>query len=130
MRKSVEALVAAGRGEDARAALSDVLRIAPQDPESWLAAGKLECALGRDQTGLEYVEEAARLDPRSIEANEIARNICVACGLYERALHHDARPHRGARRARSSRSMPRRYQIMMLLFRALLLAKGELSASR
>jgi predicted O-linked N-acetylglucosamine transferase (SPINDLY family) len=91
LRRTVDALLAAGKQEDARTVLSDALRIAPQDPDLWLNAGKLDCALGRDQTGLDCVEEAARLDPNSIEANEIARNICVAGGLYERAVHYSDR---------------------------------------
>jgi predicted O-linked N-acetylglucosamine transferase (SPINDLY family) len=91
MRTSIEALLAAGRPEDARAVLSDALRIAPHDAQTWLAAGKLELALGRVQAGLEHIEEAARLAPHAMEANEIARSICVAVGLYDCSMHYSER---------------------------------------
>ncbi len=86
LRITAGALLAAGKQDDARTALSDALRLAPHDAELWLTAAKLDCALGRAETGLAYVEEAARLDPHCIDANEIARSICVAGGLYERAV--------------------------------------------
>jgi protein O-GlcNAc transferase len=89
--RAAEGFLAAGRHGDARAALVDGLRIAPRDPALRLAIGKLDCARGRAQFGLEYVEEAARLDPDSWEANEIARRICAAAGLHERALRYGGR---------------------------------------
>lgn len=90
-RANADALLAVGRLEDARATLLDALRLAPRDAELQLAAGKLDCAHGRAQSGLERVEEAARLGPEFIEANEIARRICTAAGLYERALRYSDR---------------------------------------
>jgi predicted O-linked N-acetylglucosamine transferase (SPINDLY family) len=91
MRESVAALLEAGRIVDARAVVMDALRIAPLDAGFWLAAGKIESALGRTQTGLNHVEEAARLDPNSIEANEIALSSCAAAGLREPALRYSER---------------------------------------
>jgi protein O-GlcNAc transferase len=91
LRSTAAALLTACKYADAFAALSEAVRIAPSDADLWLTAGKLACALGRNQTGLEHVEEAARLDCRSAEANEIARRICAAGGLYERAVHYSER---------------------------------------
>ena len=84
--RRAEELQAAGRGAQALTAVSQALRLAPLQADLWLTAGKLASALGHSQTGLEHIEEAARLDPQSYEANEIARRICVAGGLYDRAL--------------------------------------------
>jgi protein O-GlcNAc transferase len=79
-------LLTAGRHQDARAMLFEALRIAPYDAALCLAVGKLEILLGRSQAGLEFVEQAAQLDPQYIEANDIARQICIGGGLYERAV--------------------------------------------
>ena len=91
LRKSAGALLVAGKQADARAALSDALRIAPHDAALWLTAGKLDCALGRMEAALECVEEAARLDPQCVEANEMARIICASGGLYERGVRYGER---------------------------------------
>jgi protein O-GlcNAc transferase len=91
LRSTADALLVAGKLEDALATLSDWLRIAPQDAELRLMVGTLESSFGRHEAGLEHIEEAARLDPDSIEANEIARRICTAGGLYERAVHYGER---------------------------------------
>jgi predicted O-linked N-acetylglucosamine transferase (SPINDLY family) len=84
-------LIAAGKPQDALTMLSDALRIAPYDAALCLSVGKLEILLGRSQTGLGYVEDSARLKPDYVEANEIARQICVAGGLYDRAVHYSER---------------------------------------
>jgi protein O-GlcNAc transferase len=86
MRSTADGLSAEGKFEDARALLLDAVHIAPDDAQLWIAAGRLDCANGRPQSGLDYIEQAVLLDSRSAEANEIARRICVAAGLYERAL--------------------------------------------
>jgi len=91
VRIEAEALLAAGKAQDARALWSEGLRLAPQDADAWLQASKLDAALGRDQTALDCAEEAVRLDPQSLAANDVARNICVAAGLVERALEHSDR---------------------------------------
>ncbi len=91
LRNTADVLLAAGKREDALATLSDWLRLAPLDAELRLTLGTLECSFGRPETGLAHVEEAARLDPTSIPANEIARRICVAGGLYERARRYGER---------------------------------------
>lgn len=91
LRRTAEAQLASAKPQEALQTLSDALRIAPNDPELCLAIGKLECAIGRPQTGLQHIETAAQLAPRSIEAHEIARRICVAGGLYERAIHYSDR---------------------------------------
>jgi protein O-GlcNAc transferase len=91
LRTTAEGLVAAGKFKDARMLLADALEIAPADPQLWLIAGRLDCGLGSPQTGLDNVERAVRLDPSSEEANEIARRICSAAGLYERAVHYGER---------------------------------------
>ena len=85
VRRETEELFRTGKGEDARALWSEALRLAPQDAVVWLEASQLDAALGRDQTALDYAEEAARLDPCSLPAADLARNICVAAGLPERA---------------------------------------------
>jgi protein O-GlcNAc transferase len=85
---TAEEFLAAGKHQDALTMLSDALSIAPHDAALCLAVGKLEILLGRNETGLEYVENAARIDPAYLEANEIARQVCVAGGLYDRALHY------------------------------------------
>jgi protein O-GlcNAc transferase len=81
-------LLTAGKQQDALVMLLDALRIAPHDAALCLAVGKLEILLGRNQTGLDYVEQAAGLNPGYVEANEIARQICIGGGLYQRAVHY------------------------------------------
>jgi predicted O-linked N-acetylglucosamine transferase (SPINDLY family) len=88
VRRDTEALFRDGKAEDARSLWSEALRLAPQDAGVWLEASQLDAALGRDQTALDYAEEAARLDPRSLAAADLARNICAAAGLPERAEPH------------------------------------------
>jgi predicted O-linked N-acetylglucosamine transferase (SPINDLY family) len=91
MRTAAEELMAQGKLKDAHALLLDALQIVPHDAALWLTAGRLDCALGRPQLGLDNVERAVRLDPESIEANEVARRICTAAGLYDRAVHYAER---------------------------------------
>jgi protein O-GlcNAc transferase len=89
--KTAKELLAAGRPQDALTTLSDALRIAPYDSALRLSVGKLHVLLGRSQAGLEHVEESARLNPNYLEANDVARQICVAGGLYDRAVRYSER---------------------------------------
>jgi protein O-GlcNAc transferase len=91
LRAAATGLASQGNATDALAALYEALRISPQSADLWLTAGKLASALGLEQVGLEHIEEAVRLDPGCYEAVEIARRICVAGGLYERAVRYSER---------------------------------------
>lgn len=86
LRAAATDLAEQGKPKDALAALYEALRISPQSADLWLAAGKLASSLGLEQVGLEHIEEAARLAPGCYETVEIARRICVAGGLHERAV--------------------------------------------
>ena len=82
---AANALLAGGNLQDALPVLLEALRIAPYDAAVLLAVGKLEILLGHHQIGLDYVEKSAQLDAGYVEAQEIARQVCVAGGLYPRA---------------------------------------------
>jgi predicted O-linked N-acetylglucosamine transferase (SPINDLY family) len=87
LRHAADALLAADRYEEARRLLLDAVAIAPGDATLRVALGRLDCSHGRAQSGLDHIEQAIELAPHLVEATEIARRICVAAGLYERALH-------------------------------------------
>jgi predicted O-linked N-acetylglucosamine transferase (SPINDLY family) len=91
LRARAAALAAQGESEAARAALLEALELAPKAADLWLQLGILDCAHGRAQSGLERLEEAARLEVDTVEASEAARRVCASAGLYERGLRHGER---------------------------------------
>jgi protein O-GlcNAc transferase len=88
LRHTAEELAKQGKLRESLTALEESVKIAPKAADLWLAAGKIALQLGLMTTSLRYCEEAAHLDPSSFEAVDIARQISVGAGLYERVVHY------------------------------------------
>ncbi len=89
----IDRLHGEGRLDEAFECCRDALRIAPDSAAIWLHAGCLTQEMGYDYMSLPYYEKAASLEPTSYAAVDSVRRICVAKGLYERAVRYSKLAH-------------------------------------
>jgi predicted O-linked N-acetylglucosamine transferase (SPINDLY family) len=93
LRAVIIASLGSSRIGDALAALDQAFAISPDAVVGWLTGGDITVELGRrglNSVRLRYAEEAVRRAPRSAQAVDLARRICVLGGLYERAVRYSA----------------------------------------
>lgn len=94
LQQQALALQLAGRLVEALERYHEVLRIAPELPDAWLAAGLTADALGMTALALSFLEEAVRLHPEGLPAIESARRICSSAGLHDEAIQYSERAYR------------------------------------
>jgi TolB-like protein len=70
----------------AEAEISKVLQVAPNDPEALSAAASVERSLGRWDEALVHIEQARRLDPRSVRSANLHQNMLLWLRRYPEAL--------------------------------------------
>jgi protein O-GlcNAc transferase len=88
LRRTADELAKQGKLRESLTALEEAINIAPEASDLRLAAGKVALQLGLMTTSLRHCEETVCLDPSSFEAVDMARQISVGGGLYERAMHY------------------------------------------